>query len=390
MLALNSVEKIAKKEGCEKISLNKKSSVISFHKFIEGTGAVRINVYWTTGTVGTCINHPRQGKTQLFRRDIDLDKLREIFRNPRVHTGNGYFKKDPTNESTKDLEQEAKLQLKLLDRELESIIRERKKVQGILTTLEEDRKREDKAKSKRKRKREDEKDEAEVKRLAEERRVEKEKERNLEQERKDRGIYIMSNIHESKHVSKCFDKDVISIACGGRATIILYEDGRNAWTSNLTKKVHNKLNGRQATLPQATYVALGSRDRYYIEFKDGESEWVGCDSMTKLLEKDHRDVKSVAFGKEWDSYMVVFKDGSYSGKDLPLNLKKLLKQRKEKDDLKCVSLGPNGEYYLRADNGRAWWGGLTSKNSSMVDEKNKKIKFIDFGDNNHFIARYTY
>lgn len=39
------------------------------------------------GTVGTCVNHPRQGRTQLFRRDRSLSTLGQIFHDPRVHTG---------------------------------------------------------------------------------------------------------------------------------------------------------------------------------------------------------------------------------------------------------------------------------------------------------------
>ena len=48
------------------------------------------NVYYTTGTVATCLNHPRQGKTQLFRRNMTLPDLKSIFQNPRVHSGVGY------------------------------------------------------------------------------------------------------------------------------------------------------------------------------------------------------------------------------------------------------------------------------------------------------------
>ena len=39
----------------------------------------RINVYYTTHTVGTAIDHPRAGKTQLFRRNVNLRELLEIF-----------------------------------------------------------------------------------------------------------------------------------------------------------------------------------------------------------------------------------------------------------------------------------------------------------------------
>jgi len=52
--------------------------------------STKINVYYTTGTVGTRLNHPRHGKTQLFRRSVSLDQLEEIFENPRIHTGAGY------------------------------------------------------------------------------------------------------------------------------------------------------------------------------------------------------------------------------------------------------------------------------------------------------------
>jgi hypothetical protein len=53
--------------------------------------AVRINVYYSTGTVGTCLSHPRQGKTQLFRRNVSKHQPQDIFENPRTHTGKGYY-----------------------------------------------------------------------------------------------------------------------------------------------------------------------------------------------------------------------------------------------------------------------------------------------------------
>jgi hypothetical protein len=57
----------------------------------------RINFYRKDGiagqfTVGSYLDHPYQGKTQLFRRDVDIHGAREIFNNPRVHTGSGYHR----------------------------------------------------------------------------------------------------------------------------------------------------------------------------------------------------------------------------------------------------------------------------------------------------------
>ena len=84
-------------EGHEEIYFNETSKVVSFAR--SGNGQ-RINVYWTTGTVGTCLNHPRQGKTQLFRRKVDVTLLREIFRDPRVHTGSGYHRVEQQDQSS--------------------------------------------------------------------------------------------------------------------------------------------------------------------------------------------------------------------------------------------------------------------------------------------------
>jgi len=44
--------------------------------------------------VGTCLNHPTRGKTQLFRRSVSLELLRLIFEDPRIHSGEGYYRKN--------------------------------------------------------------------------------------------------------------------------------------------------------------------------------------------------------------------------------------------------------------------------------------------------------
>jgi hypothetical protein len=84
-LPLVAVRDLARRLLAREIYLNETSRVVSFVR--DGT---RINVYYTTATVGTCLDHPTQGKTQLFRRGVTLEGLEQIFLNPRVHTGRGY------------------------------------------------------------------------------------------------------------------------------------------------------------------------------------------------------------------------------------------------------------------------------------------------------------
>lgn len=76
---------MAKREGYDRSLLREGERMLSFWR-----GDVRVNVYYTTMTVGTCLDHPKQGKTQLFRRDVTEKELEMILRNPRVHTHKGY------------------------------------------------------------------------------------------------------------------------------------------------------------------------------------------------------------------------------------------------------------------------------------------------------------
>ncbi len=54
---------------------------------------VRMNIYLTTRTVSTSMDHPTKGKTQLFRRNVTSEQLEQLFKQPRTHTGKGYYKK---------------------------------------------------------------------------------------------------------------------------------------------------------------------------------------------------------------------------------------------------------------------------------------------------------
>jgi len=56
-------------------------------------GHQQVNVWFTTGTVGTSLKHPTKGKTQLFRRHVDYELLEKIFQNLRVHSDLGYYTK---------------------------------------------------------------------------------------------------------------------------------------------------------------------------------------------------------------------------------------------------------------------------------------------------------
>jgi hypothetical protein len=71
-----------------------------FEKPHDTGGVVKLDWYFTTGTVKTSLDHPRQGKTQLFGAKVDPEVYADILVNPRSHTSERYHTKDqrPANQ----------------------------------------------------------------------------------------------------------------------------------------------------------------------------------------------------------------------------------------------------------------------------------------------------
>eukprot|EP00092_Neocalanus_flemingeri_P088441 GFUD01111762.1.p1 GENE.GFUD01111762.1~~GFUD01111762.1.p1 ORF type:complete len:143 (+),score=39.21 GFUD01111762.1:75-503(+) len=92
---LREVQDLAWRHGSEQLPThpNNRGMMVSF--WSEKCRGVRMNVYLTTGTVGTALTHARQGSTQMFRKGVDTKaKLGNLLANPRAHTGTGYQRRE--------------------------------------------------------------------------------------------------------------------------------------------------------------------------------------------------------------------------------------------------------------------------------------------------------
>lgn len=85
-IPLEKIDEIAKKNGYIRFHYQEDIGMASY-----SDGATRINIYLTKMTVATCLKHPKKGATQLFRKNVDMKMLNEIFEYPRKHTGKGYY-----------------------------------------------------------------------------------------------------------------------------------------------------------------------------------------------------------------------------------------------------------------------------------------------------------
>jgi len=87
-IPIENIDTIATKHGYVRFELQENIGMASY-----SDGITRINIYLTKMTVATCLNHPKKGPTQLFRKNVTESMLKEIFAYPRKHTGKGYYTK---------------------------------------------------------------------------------------------------------------------------------------------------------------------------------------------------------------------------------------------------------------------------------------------------------
>jgi hypothetical protein len=66
------------------------SCVEFFEKKMNNGGLVKLDFYYTTGTIKTVLDHPTSGRNQLFRALVTPEQYKAVLENPRVHTDQGY------------------------------------------------------------------------------------------------------------------------------------------------------------------------------------------------------------------------------------------------------------------------------------------------------------
>ena len=259
---------------------NKASRVIAFtrqnrkSKYIE-----RINVYYTTGTIGTCIEHPKLKKTQLFRRNQSISSMKRIFNNPRVHTGGGYRYKSRYSRNTT--------------------------------------------------------------------------------EPSDLGKFICVSVSNDEDVDDLldnfngFETDLVALSAYG---YFVLEHSGYTWWSDIPKRLHDKLRGRQKKLPKANYVSIGADgESYYIEFCDGKSQLRGPKSLRKQLNKRNQTVKILQFTSNGGWY-VQWDDGFAAWEDVPTGLHhQMYSRRRDLPGVENVAMGPNNEWFVRFYDGSWRW-----------------------------------
>jgi hypothetical protein len=211
-----------------------------------------------------------------------------------------------------------------------------------------------------------------------------------------------------KHVDQCLSdinqmgKLVRGVATNGIGTVFLYGNGGVAYTPSIPRALYHRLSQLRTSKLHASrpsYVALGTKDRYFVSFHDGTYSFKGPKGIERALSKSQASLPplSIAFGPQFDAFFLVFSDGSchQQGRGIPSGLQEHLAAHRPNisgcSDLACVNLGPSGEWFVRFKDGRFGFGGLSREMDEAIQElldDDHSLNFVDFGENGSYFVSY--
>jgi hypothetical protein len=190
--------------------------------------------------------------------------------------------------------------------------------------------------------------------------------------------------------------DVQSVAFeydGENAESLIFSHGASRGTSwtRVPKQLDNKLRGRQRNLAAATYLAVGSDNRYVVVFADGAAQWngggAGFDEDMRAVDLTAESV-CVSFGGD-GAYAICSGSGYWSGKGVADSL--LVEMGK--DDVRLVALHPTRRdtYAMVRDDGSAHWAGYIPEAmaTSMNDADDlDELRSMHLGADGCFVLHY--
>jgi len=203
-----------------------------------------------------------------------------------------------------------------------------------------------------------------------------------------------------KHVDQCLTdirnmgRLVQGVSTNGKGTVFLYGNGGVAYTPHIPRALYHKLSQLRTTKhrqDRPNVIVLGTRDRFFVSFNNGSFGCKGPKALDKELRKGAP--MAVTFGSTYDTFAIVWSDGTYTlqGKGIPKELEAVLEARNHRPVVSMLNLGPSGEWFVRLDNGKMWWGGISKEMRESLKglvEEGHVMNYLDFGDDGSYFISY--
>lgn len=361
MLPLRDLRAMAKRHGLRESFFNQTSWVVSFVKDLGAGETGRVDVYYTTGTIGVTLRHHRElVRTQGFYPRCGIREVELLFKNPRdanvrggykrrrqhdgpFGNGNavrtmGVYVKNSSDTYADDEEMKLRGELRGLDGAMDDLRKQRESLVSLL--------RETEGSSRRgallRMRRENEMREAAAKELA-------------VQSKGSRWTIVnaMRDSHPALVQSlEANFTNVEHVALTERAFFVSRANGRCLFRGIHPDRAEEYFIGSIGSSGNTVpYYAMASDGRHFARHCSGASSWNGGDDderFSELCADPNRAVARVAFGDP-GSWFIVFENGRWEAKGVPDRMVDFVHANGSSPTE--VSLGEDDTYFVRMTNG---------------------------------------
>jgi hypothetical protein len=161
-----------------------------------------------------------------------------------------------------------------------------------------------------------------------------------------------------------FSDRVCCVALHNGGTLFILDTIDKVYTTTwdvVPDAVDELLRHRSKKLPQARFVALGTNDRFYVQFDNGTSEWGGTpESFDDAIHASDSSVEYVSFGdgdgnyEHHEYWYIQFRDGSADwSAEMPPDF---VSAYNDVEHIAKVSLGSDDGFAILSANGTCFLG----------------------------------
>ena len=159
------------------------------------------------------------------------------------------------------------------------------------------------------------------------------------------------------------------VALGGKGTFVLsWGDGQVGWSAGLGTKLYGLLNGRYNNSGQTnsgiSCISFNSND-YAVCYDGGGWQTVGGSPSSEVM-TDAGTISCLSLGPQGSYFLIGEQSIHWSG--IPTRAAQLIKTR-SCAGVKWMALGTDGSYFLLFDDGASYWDGLHPTLSALIKKE---------------------
>lgn len=195
-------------------------------------------------------------------------------------------------------------------------------------------------------------------------------------------------IYEELHKIDVDEAECITLIPDGSGVVHTEKNGEVYWSAELESDIADLLRA-STKKSRPLRLSIGTHGRYFVRFSDNTIAY-SRDKAFKLQIKQE-PVNMVAFGEDYDSYIILYLSGKVAvSRVLSALIRVLLDHADKKVTPRFVALGRSEQYFIRFTD-HSHWGNMSEDAEDVIENCLPcHILEVSFGEGDGILVRYNH